>query len=81
MDNASMPYLQKDYYEVFKYIRSRQDDFQRYDLVWSQHYDILHSCSAFIDLSVQVTDCNYRLPFLCETGMFNTSTRSSETSI
>ena len=68
LDNASMPYLQKNYPSVYQYIRSQQIDFERYDMVWAQHYDIITGCSVFIDGRIQRANCEYRLPFLCETG-------------
>ncbi|CAG0896137.1 unnamed protein product [Darwinula stevensoni] len=67
LDNASMPYLQKNYPSVYQYIRTQQMDFERYDMVWAQHYDIISGCSVFIDGRIQRANCEYRLPFLCET--------------
>jgi len=67
-ENASMPYVESSYYYVTNFLRNQQEDYDYYDRVWVQAVDRLRECTVFVTGSVRVTDCSYRLPFICETG-------------
>jgi hypothetical protein len=67
-ENASMPYVESNYYSVIHFLRNAQEDYDYYDRVWVQDVDRFGKCTIFVANSVQETECYYRLPFICETG-------------
>ncbi|CAG0893659.1 unnamed protein product [Cyprideis torosa] len=66
-DNSSMPYVTKGISEIYRFIRDQEPDFRRYDMVWVQHYDVLDECAVLMDYRIQQANCDYKLPFICET--------------
>jgi len=67
-ENASMPYVETSYYFVTNFLRNQQEDYDYYDRIWVQDVDRLGVCTTFVTGTIKVTDCSYRLPFICETG-------------
>ncbi|KAK4322844.1 hypothetical protein Pmani_006428 [Petrolisthes manimaculis] len=66
-DNASLPFLQKWYWEVQHWLLEQQPQYLwQYDMVWVQHLDIIRGCAAFVNRQVRSVDCNLNLPFICE---------------
>ncbi|XP_069990075.1 protein bark beetle isoform X2 [Penaeus vannamei] len=66
-DNASLPFLQKWYWEVQYWILSQQPEYLwEYDMVWVQHLDVVSGCAAFVYRQVRSVDCSLNLPFICE---------------
>ena len=69
VDNASMPYLQRNTGQLIAFIRSQQPFYSwRLDRVWMQHLDIVQECSYFVQRTVVTGPCDQHLPFLCEMG-------------
>jgi len=69
-ENASMPYVESNFYDIIHFLRYQQEDYDYYDRVWVQDVDRFGKCTAFVASNVEVQDCSYRLPFLCETGKY-----------
>ncbi|XP_069175300.1 protein bark beetle isoform X2 [Procambarus clarkii] len=66
-DNASLPFLQKWYWEVQYWLFDQQPEYLwEYDMVWVQHLDVISGCAAFVYRQVRSVDCNLNLPFICE---------------
>ncbi|XP_069940275.1 protein bark beetle isoform X3 [Cherax quadricarinatus] len=66
-DNASLPFLQKWYWDVQYWIFDQQPEYLwEYDMVWVQHLDVISGCAAFVYRQVRSVDCNLNLPFICE---------------
>lgn len=66
-DNASLPFLQKWYYEVQNWLLEQQPEYRwEYDMVWVQHLDVVGGCAAFVYRQVRSVDCDLNLPFICE---------------
>ncbi|XP_042229688.1 protein bark beetle-like isoform X4 [Homarus americanus] len=66
-DNASLPFLQKWYWEVQYWLLDQQPEYLwEYDMVWVQHLDVIRGCAAFVYRQVRSVDCNLNLPFICE---------------
>ncbi|XP_068203842.1 protein bark beetle-like [Palaemon carinicauda] len=66
-DNASLPFLQKSYYEVQNWLLEQQPEYRwEYDMVWVQHLDVVDGCAAFVYRQVRSVDCDLNLPFICE---------------
>ncbi|KAK7076790.1 hypothetical protein SK128_004224 [Halocaridina rubra] len=66
-DNASLPFLQKAYYEMQTWLLEQQPEYRwEYDMVWVQHLDVVSGCAAFVYRQVRSVDCELNLPFICE---------------
>lgn len=66
-ENASMPFVETNFYNVIHFLRNNQEDYDYYDRVWVQELDNFGKCTAFVAGTVTTTDCSHRLPFICET--------------
>ncbi|KAK8748869.1 hypothetical protein OTU49_016039, partial [Cherax quadricarinatus] len=61
-DNASLPFLQKWYWDVQYWIFDQQPEYLwEYDMVWVQHLDVISGCAAFVYRQVRSVDCNLNL--------------------
>lgn len=66
-DNASLPFLQKWYWEVQHWLLEQQPEYLwESDIVWVQHLDVISGCAGFVYRQVRSVDCNLKLPFICE---------------
>lgn len=64
-----MPYVMGNYLSLFKLLARQQHNYQYFDHVWVQNYDLINRCTAFAYQSVEIDDCNRLNPFICETGL------------
>ncbi|XP_050714917.1 protein bark beetle-like isoform X5 [Eriocheir sinensis] len=75
-DNASLPFLQKWYWEVQHWLKDQQPEYLwESDMVWVQHLDVIRGCAAFVYRQVRSVDCNLKLPFICESDADETIDR------
>lgn len=65
-ENASMPYVEANFYSVIHFLRNQQEDYDYYDRVWVQDVDRFGKCTVFVAGTVTTSDCSHRLPFICE---------------
>ncbi|OWR46233.1 Neurotrypsin [Danaus plexippus plexippus] len=65
-DNASMPYVNGNYDDLYEFIHS-QNQWVRYgDRVWVNHIDYVTQCTSFAYSDIEITDCGQKNAFICE---------------
>ncbi|KAF2901827.1 hypothetical protein ILUMI_04359, partial [Ignelater luminosus] len=67
-DNASVPYLigTVNYMDLYAFLRQQQQWYLFADRVWVQHIDRINQCTMFSYQTVEIEECQRRLPFVCE---------------
>lgn len=61
-----MPYITRNYLELYHFLRSHQENYLYYDRVWVQHIDRINQCTVFTYQRVDTDVCQRLNPFICE---------------
>lgn len=64
--NASMPFIMRDYLELWRFARKQQERFDYSERVWVQQLDRLDQCTAFTYQTIEIDHCAQPNPFICE---------------
>ncbi|XP_012531769.1 protein bark beetle [Monomorium pharaonis] len=64
--NASMPFIMRDYLELWKFARKQQERFDYSERVWVQQLERVDQCTAFTYQTIEIDYCAQPNPFICE---------------
>ncbi|EFN78073.1 Lysyl oxidase-like protein 4 [Harpegnathos saltator] len=64
--NASMPFIMRDYLELWRFARKQQERFDYSERVWVQQLERVDQCTAFTYQNIEIDHCAQPNPFICE---------------
>lgn len=66
-----MPFIMRDYLELWKLARKQQERFDYSERVWVQQLERVDQCTVFTYQTVEIDHCAQPSSFICEIGMWD----------